>query len=190
MWFPPKAFPKLNSEELLRATIEDLKVILLNPPTETYVGNMDQTQRGQLINLQEMLHQTIGTTKGTDASILGVPTKAPTAPTTKGAHAPVLGVPSTNTHEASTPRRSNRRTQQPDRYTANGATKSTSFPTRSGCRISTREVDEVHPNDAPPSRREAISIALSPSEFLGMAVNPDTGKLTKYRQLARDHGGT
>ena len=78
MWFPPKAFPKLTSEELLRATIEDLKVILLNPPTETYVGNMEQTQRGQLINLQEILHQAVQT-KGThstksDASVLGVPT--------------------------------------------------------------------------------------------------------------------
>jgi hypothetical protein len=74
VWFPPKAFPTLNSEELLRATIEDLKVILMNPPTETYVGNMEQTQRGQLINFQELLHQTV---KPTDATILGVPLKEP-----------------------------------------------------------------------------------------------------------------
>jgi hypothetical protein len=51
VWFPTKTFPKLTSEDLLRATIEDLKVILMNPPTETYVGNMEQTQRGQLIML-------------------------------------------------------------------------------------------------------------------------------------------
>ena len=41
IWFPPKPFPKLTSADLLRATIEDLRTILLSPPTETYIGNMD-----------------------------------------------------------------------------------------------------------------------------------------------------
>ena len=35
MWFPPKPFPTLTSEDLLRATLEDLKEILLHPPTQT-----------------------------------------------------------------------------------------------------------------------------------------------------------
>jgi hypothetical protein len=56
IWFPPKPFPKLTSEDLLRATIEDLQTILLNPPSETFVGNMEQTQRGELIQLSEILH--------------------------------------------------------------------------------------------------------------------------------------
>ena len=57
MWFPPRPFPKLNSEDLLRATIEDLKTLLLNPPTETYVGNMENTQRGELIQFSDILHK-------------------------------------------------------------------------------------------------------------------------------------
>jgi hypothetical protein len=44
VWSPPKTFPKLTSGELLRATIEDLKVLLLNPPTDSFVGNMEPTQ--------------------------------------------------------------------------------------------------------------------------------------------------
>jgi hypothetical protein len=32
IWFPPKPFPQLSSEDLLRATIEDLQTILLHPP--------------------------------------------------------------------------------------------------------------------------------------------------------------
>jgi hypothetical protein len=40
VWFPPKTLPKLTSGELLRATIEDLKVLILHPPTDSFVGNM------------------------------------------------------------------------------------------------------------------------------------------------------
>ena len=125
LWFPPKAFPKLTSEDLLRATIEDLKVILLNPPTETYVGNLEQTQRGELLQLQELLHQTAQPVqlKKQTAPLLGVPTAAQpkqSPPSIVGTHAPLLGVPNTHTKEASTedstPRRSNRSSQQPSRY--------------------------------------------------------------------------
>ena len=101
LWFPPKAFPKLTSEDLLRATINDLKVILLNPPTETYVGHLEQTQRGELIQLHELHHQTaqpINVTKDgkETAPVLGVPkgpTKETLAPIQTGARAPLLGVP-------------------------------------------------------------------------------------------------
>jgi Reverse transcriptase (RNA-dependent DNA polymerase) len=151
VWFPTKAFPRLTSVELLRATVEDLQVILTNPPTETFVGSMEQTQRGQLINLHEILHQTVealdlskpGAHKP-DAARLGVPHKAPTNAET---HTPSLGVVDTDT-----PRRSNRSTQRPVRYQAHEAV--------------------------------TTSMAISPSEFVGMAINPDTGRLTEYRKLA------
>ena len=57
LWFPPKPFPRLTSKDLLRATIEDLKTLLLHPPTETYVGNMEHTQRGDLIKFSDILNQ-------------------------------------------------------------------------------------------------------------------------------------
>jgi hypothetical protein len=57
MWFPSRPFPKLTSEDLLWATIEDLKTLLLHPSTETYIGNMEHTQRGELIQLSDILHQ-------------------------------------------------------------------------------------------------------------------------------------
>ena len=100
LWFPPKAFPKLTSEDLLRATIEDLKVILLHPPTETYVGNLEQTQRGELLQLQELLHQTAQPVqaKKQTAPLLGVPTEPKQSPpSTAGAHTPapsIAGAPS------------------------------------------------------------------------------------------------
>jgi hypothetical protein len=56
---PPQDIPKLTSGELLRATIEDLKVLLFHPPTDSFVGNMEPNQWGQLINLQELLHQVV-----------------------------------------------------------------------------------------------------------------------------------
>jgi hypothetical protein len=56
MRFPTKPFPKLNSADLLRATIEDPKVLLRNPPTETFISNMDQTQQGKLIQFSDILH--------------------------------------------------------------------------------------------------------------------------------------
>jgi hypothetical protein len=178
VWFPPKAFPTLNSEELLRATIEDLKVILMNPPTETYVGNMEQTQRGQLINFQELLHQTV---KPTDATILGVPLKEPKlhkwqgttepAPTIPGPGAPALGVPTIDNEGTPTPRRSNRRTQPIHHYQPQDANLARHLA-------------------PPPHERQDISEAISPSEFMGMAVNPDTGKLTEYRQLSTSSLGT
>jgi hypothetical protein len=77
MWFPARPFPRLTSEDLLRATIEDLKTLLLNPPTETYIGNMEQTQRGELIQLSDILHHH---TTVTDTAKL------------KPHHAPPLGV--------------------------------------------------------------------------------------------------
>jgi hypothetical protein len=64
MWFPNKPFPKLTSEDLLRATIEDLRTLLLNPPTDTYIGNMEHTQRGELIQLSDILHQHTTTVVG------------------------------------------------------------------------------------------------------------------------------
>jgi Reverse transcriptase (RNA-dependent DNA polymerase) len=76
VWFPPQAFPKLTNADLLRATIEDLKTILINPPTDTYVGHMEQSQRGVLIDLQNLLHshvQPTDTTRTPDATLLGVP---------------------------------------------------------------------------------------------------------------------
>jgi hypothetical protein len=116
LWFPPKAFPKLTSEDLLRATIDDLKVILMNPPTETYVGHLEQTQRGELIQLHELLNQSaprINATKATKepASILGVPkgpNEQPTPP------ASVLGVPTGAPTEPSAPRRSPQTPVQPE----------------------------------------------------------------------------
>ena len=123
VWFPTRNFPKLTSEDLLRATIEDLKVILMNPPTETYVGHMDQTQRRVLINLQELLHSNVNppekSSKPTDASVLGVPKDIPqqqpqSPPSTAGDHDPLLGVPIDN--QESTPRRSNRSSTPPQRY--------------------------------------------------------------------------
>jgi hypothetical protein len=56
MWFPPKPYPKLTSLDLLRATLEDLYTLLLNPPTDTYVGNMEQSQREELIRLSDIIH--------------------------------------------------------------------------------------------------------------------------------------
>jgi Reverse transcriptase (RNA-dependent DNA polymerase) len=103
VWFPPKPFPKLTSEDLLRATIEDLKVLLLHPPSETYLGHMEQTQRGELIQLSNILHQ--HTTTSTDE----LKTKAP-----EGHDVPPLGVPPA-------PRRSPRQPQPRDMYTPNVA---------------------------------------------------------------------
>jgi hypothetical protein len=109
MWFPSRPFPKLTSEDLLRATIEDLKTLLLHPPTETYIGNMEQTQRGELIQLSDILHQHHTVT---------VDNKK--APTTKmsGHPAPPLGVVAPQP-----PRRSSRTVTEPNRYTPHfGAT--------------------------------------------------------------------
>jgi Reverse transcriptase (RNA-dependent DNA polymerase) len=55
MWFPPKPFPRLNSIDLLQATLEDLKTLLLQPPTETFVGHLEDTQRGELIRLNDII---------------------------------------------------------------------------------------------------------------------------------------
>jgi hypothetical protein len=279
IWFPPKTFPKLTSEELLRATIEDLQVILLNPPTETYVGHMEQTQRGQLIQLHELLNQTVQpvTSKSTDK---------PNAPAPlEQRRMPPLGVP------PAAPRRSDRTTRQPARYTANAANADTdhllSAPAaaRSATTTASNDANEfvllvtsapgvppgTHPpvdgsshaptafakllrvprmphandrsattanttiesherasDDNPPAlgvptgtrpptqadhiqfaihdleRRiheqrakdegvlatlKTISEALRPSEFLGMAINPDTGKLVEYRHLVTSSMG-
>ena len=94
----------------------------MNPPTETYVGHMDQTQRGVLINLQELLHSNVKppekSSKSTDVPVLGVPKGIPpqpqSPPSTAGAHDPLLGVP--NATQESTPRRSNRSSKPPQRY--------------------------------------------------------------------------
>jgi hypothetical protein len=111
IWFPPKPFPKLTSADLLRATIEDLRTILLSPPTETYIGNMEQSQRGELIQFSDILHNHTSTTglskhqAKNPTPLLGVP--RPDNP------APELGVAPTTG-----PRRSNRTTTEPDRYCA------------------------------------------------------------------------
>jgi hypothetical protein len=80
VWFPPQAFPKLTSADLLRATLEDMKTILMNPPTDTYVGHLEQTQRGVLINLQNILNSNLQLNDNNttpDASLLGVPPGTP-----------------------------------------------------------------------------------------------------------------
>jgi hypothetical protein len=81
VWFPTKPFPKLTSKDLLWATIEDLKVLLLNPSTDTYLGTLEQTQHGELIQLSNILHR--HATTNTEHS----KTKAP-----EGHDTPTLGV--------------------------------------------------------------------------------------------------
>jgi hypothetical protein len=78
-WFPQRPFPKLTSTDLLRATVEDLVTILQSPPTDTFVSTLEQTQRGELIRLADILQQPQSLTPkgkhpGTDpAPPLGVP---------------------------------------------------------------------------------------------------------------------
>ena len=43
MWFPKQDFPCLNNVDLLRATIEDAITLLRNPPQETFVGTLEDT---------------------------------------------------------------------------------------------------------------------------------------------------
>ena len=111
IWFPPKPFPKLNSVDLLRATIEDLQAILLSPPTETFLGNLEHTQRGELIRFSDIIHQhATASTKPQNstkepAPSLGVPTGPPMAP--------ALGVP---LDPPSEPRRSTRQHRIPARF--------------------------------------------------------------------------
>ena len=82
MWFPKKPFPGLNNIDLLRATIEDAKVLLSNPPTETFASTMETTNRQQLIQFFKTINQhTHAKTKDTipapeiRAPSLGVPTQ-------------------------------------------------------------------------------------------------------------------
>jgi hypothetical protein len=109
MWFPPKPFPRLTSEDLLRATIEDFENNPTEPPSETSVGNMEQIQRGELIQLSKILHHQTPTSRKSlyipkdPASPLGVP---PTADP-----APALGV-----EPEAEPRRSARTPRPPARY--------------------------------------------------------------------------
>jgi hypothetical protein len=95
-WFPQRPFPRINSTNLLRATAEDLITLLRSPPTETFVGTMEQTQRGELISLSDILYQHATTpmekaTGKEPAKLLGV--------------APEVG-----------PRRSTRLKEPPDKY--------------------------------------------------------------------------
>ena len=110
IWFPPKPFPKLNSTDLLRATVEDLQTLLLQPTTETFVGNMEHTQRGELIRLSDILHQHSTTDMHTKHSAKN-PVPSLGVPTVTNHPAPDLGV---DPHPS--PRRSNRVTTIPTRY--------------------------------------------------------------------------
>jgi hypothetical protein len=92
LWFPPKPSPKLTSADLLRATVEDLKTILSSPPTETYVGQMEQTQLGELISLCDTIQDC--TQAKYPAPKLGVPQESNPAPE--------LGVAPTNEPRRST----------------------------------------------------------------------------------------
>jgi Reverse transcriptase (RNA-dependent DNA polymerase) len=96
-WFPQRPFPKLTSTDLLRATVEDLITILTNPDTDTYVGNLEDTQRGTLIQLSQILHQ--------QPVLLGKKGRGHENP------APSLGVA-----PPEGPRRSPRMSQPPPRY--------------------------------------------------------------------------
>ncbi|MCX8501414.1 MAG: hypothetical protein ORO03_06955, partial [Alphaproteobacteria bacterium] len=89
-WFPQRPFPRLNSTDLLRATVEDFITILRNPPTETFVSTMEQTHRGELIKLMDILYQ---------------PTPTPLEKGTSKDPAPVLGVaPEEGPHRSTRPR--------------------------------------------------------------------------------------
>jgi hypothetical protein len=83
VWFPLHAFPNLTIADLLRATLEDMKAILMNQATDTYTGHLEQTQRDAFINLQSLLHANIqpnDNSKTPDASLLWVPPGTPTPP--------------------------------------------------------------------------------------------------------------
>jgi hypothetical protein len=94
-WFPQRPFPRINTADLIRATAADLMTLLTTPPTETFVGTLEQTQQGDLIQLCQTLHQYTTTTSDE---------------ATSEAHAPLLGV----APEAG-PRRSTRLKEPPDR---------------------------------------------------------------------------
>jgi hypothetical protein len=97
-WFPQRPFPRINSLDLLRATAKDLITLLIikEPPTETFLGTLEDTMRGDLIQLSEVLYQhaTTLTEKGTNKAL-----------------APSLGVA-----PEEGPRKSTRLKEPPDRY--------------------------------------------------------------------------
>jgi hypothetical protein len=53
-WLPKRPFPRVNSQDLLRAAMEHLKTLLKNPTTETLVGNLEQTQFDELIHMMNI----------------------------------------------------------------------------------------------------------------------------------------
>ncbi|MGL5934322.1 MAG: hypothetical protein ACRCZI_01715, partial [Cetobacterium sp.] len=241
----------MTSEDLLRATLEDLQIILLNPPTETYIGHLEQSQQETLLQMHEILNQIpnkhyttkaptpAGTQPLAAAPSLGVPKDDATATDA----APSLGVPINDA--TATPRRSNRRPhrhgatepidsttttapkhlrrskrprQPPQLYTANTATTlgyanentqmkpmyhaysksiagmkqpTTTFNPKHWT-INPQELNRfVHDQDTNTFSLEPgiphqlnISQSIGPSEFVGMAFDPDTGKLCEYRQLS------
>ncbi|MGL5936265.1 MAG: hypothetical protein ACRCZI_11665, partial [Cetobacterium sp.] len=195
LWFPPKPFPRMTSEELLRATIDDLKTILLHPPTETYVGHMENTQRGELIQLHSLLNQ-----HSTPVAVpSGKPDKAyptnhrPTPLPTVSAPASILGVPTPETL-AMAPRRSPRISEPPERYnpTANAVTATTTVNgdtpaawTGDPLDVHMVTAEAVRPNGPAEPEHDTGQ----PTPFLGMAMNPDTLKLSEYRVLAQSSIG-
>ena len=90
MWFPKTHFPRLNNIDLLRATIEDAKVLLCNPPTETFVSTMEATNREQLVHFFNTIKCHTHTHTAEKPSIIDTEIPAPT-----------LGVP-TDTRRQST----------------------------------------------------------------------------------------
>jgi Reverse transcriptase (RNA-dependent DNA polymerase) len=119
VWFPPRPFPKLTSADLLRATIEDLMTLLLNPPTETYIGNMEETQRGALIKFTDVLHNPAKTTVTSKLQPKDGTTPLGVAPETnqeeeEGGNPP--GAPALGVETPQIPWRSQRARKVPDRY--------------------------------------------------------------------------
>jgi hypothetical protein len=77
-WFPQRSFPRVNSHDLLRATLQDMIALLQTPPREELVGHLEPTQRHALLELMKILHTT-------DPPI--------TLPSVPDSTAPPLGVP-------------------------------------------------------------------------------------------------
>ena len=180
MWFPKKPFPKLTSADLLRATIEDLKTILLSPPAETYLGHMEQTQLGELISFCDTIHDHVQTKYPTPK--LGVPQATSPAPelgvvpTQATRPAPELGVvppparpePTQPPVPPQGPRRSDRATKAPTRYTPDNAYLSYNS-------------EDLH---------TASTTFHQEYPFLAFpAINPDTGRPAEYRILVKSSAG-
>jgi hypothetical protein len=72
-WLPHKPFPRLTSQDLFRATVEDLITILKQPPNDTFAGTLDPTQRGELIKFMDTLYPPASNKQRADTGTLPAP---------------------------------------------------------------------------------------------------------------------